>query len=65
MTAITLCSGVTVTKELNGTTRAVLDNLRQVFIWAFSLIVGWESFNWMTVKEKRRNYDFLREAGGW
>lgn len=41
-------AGVTVTKELNGTTRAVLDNLRQVFIWAFSLIVGWESFNWMT-----------------
>jgi len=41
-------AGVTVTKELNGTTRAVLDNIRQIFIWAFSLIVGWQSFNWMT-----------------
>jgi len=41
-------AGVTVTKELNGTTRAVLDNIRQIFIWAFSLIVGWQTFNWMT-----------------
>jgi len=41
-------AGVTVTKELNGTTRAVLDNIRQIFIWAFSLIVKWQTFNWMT-----------------
>jgi len=41
-------AGVSVTKLLSGTTRAVLDNIRQIFIWAFSLIVGWQSFNWMT-----------------
>jgi len=41
-------AGVTVTKELSSTTRAVLDNIRQIFIWAFSLIVGWQTFNWMT-----------------
>lgn len=41
-------AGVSVTKALNGTTRAVLDNIRQIFIWAFSLIVGWQTFNFMT-----------------
>jgi len=41
-------AGVSVTKTLNGTTRAVLDNIRQIFIWAFSLIVGWQEFNFMT-----------------
>jgi len=41
-------AGVTVTKELDATTRSVLDNIRQVFIWAFSLAVGWQKFNFLT-----------------
>lgn len=41
-------AGITVTKELTSTTRAVLDNIRQIFIWVFSLIWGWQDFNPLT-----------------
>lgn len=41
-------AGITVTKELTSTTRAVLDNIRQIFIWVFSLSFGWQSFNPLT-----------------
>ena len=37
-------SGLTVTKTMNATTRMVLDSVRTIFIWAFSLIVGWQKF---------------------
>jgi hypothetical protein len=42
---------VTVTKSLTSTTRAVLDNIRQIIIWGFSLIPGieWQEFNPLTV----------------
>jgi drug/metabolite transporter (DMT)-like permease len=40
-------SGVSVTKELNATTRMVLDSLRTFAIWAYSLIVGWQAFQWL------------------
>ena len=40
-------SGVSVTKEMNATTRMVLDSLRTMVIWAVSLIVRWENFEWL------------------
>jgi hypothetical protein len=51
-TETVLVAGVTVTKTLTSTTRAVLDNVRQIIIWAFSLIPGieWQEFNPLTVR---------------
>ena len=37
-------SGLTVTKTMSATTRMVLDSVRTIFIWAFSLAVGWQNF---------------------
>lgn len=37
-------AGISVTKELNATTRMVLDSVRVLVIWAVSLAVGWQSF---------------------
>lgn len=37
-------SGLTITEKMSATTRMVLDSVRTVFIWAFSLIVGWQNF---------------------
>lgn len=37
-------SGLTVTKTMNATTRMVLDSVRTIFIWAFSLAVMWQRF---------------------
>lgn len=37
-------SGLTVTKTMSATTRMVLDSVRTIFIWAFSLAVMWQSF---------------------
>ena len=37
-------SGLTVTKTMSATTRMVLDSVRTIFIWAFSLIVQWQQF---------------------
>ncbi len=37
-------SGLTVTKTMSATTRMVLDSVRTIFIWVFSLIVGWQPF---------------------
>jgi hypothetical protein len=38
--------GMSITKEMSATTRAVLDSTRTVFIWAFSLIVKWDKFHY-------------------
>ncbi|XP_071945638.1 solute carrier family 35 member F6-like isoform X1 [Antedon mediterranea] len=38
-------SGISVTKEMSATTRMVLDSLRTIVIWCFSLAVGWEDFS--------------------
>ncbi|XP_033097769.1 solute carrier family 35 member F6-like [Anneissia japonica] len=38
-------SGISVTKEMSATTRMVLDSLRTLVIWCFSLAVGWEKFS--------------------
>jgi len=40
-------AGITVTKELSATTRMVLDSVRTLVIWAFSLAVGWQSFQYL------------------
>ena len=37
-------TGLTVTKYLNATTRMVLDSVRTLFIWLFSLAVVWQAF---------------------
>lgn len=39
--------GVAITKYMNASTRMVIDSLRTMVIWAFSLGVGWESFCWV------------------
>lgn len=37
-------SGLTITEKMSATTRMVLDSVRTIFIWVFSLIVGWQAF---------------------
>ncbi len=37
-------SGLTVTQKMSATTRMVLDSVRTIFIWVFSLSVGWQKF---------------------
>jgi len=38
--------GVAITKHLSAATRMVLDSMRTLVIWAFSMGVGWEAFCW-------------------
>ncbi|CAL4123011.1 unnamed protein product [Meganyctiphanes norvegica] len=40
-------AGVSVTKELSATTRMVLDSVRTLFIWIFSLAIGWQQFQYL------------------
>jgi len=42
-------AGISVTKEMSATTRMVLDSVRTVFIWAFSLAVGWQVFHYLQI----------------
>jgi len=42
-------TGVTITAKLSATTRMVLDSVRTLIIWIFSLIVGWQSFYWLQI----------------
>lgn len=37
-------AGVSVTKELSATTRMVLDSVRTLVVWVYSLAVGWQPF---------------------
>lgn len=37
-------AGLTVTSTMNATTRMVLDSVRTIFIWVFSLAIGWQNF---------------------
>jgi len=37
-------AGISVTKELSATTRMVLDSIRTLTIWMFSIAVGWQQF---------------------
>ncbi|BES87541.1 Nucleotide-sugar transporter [Nesidiocoris tenuis] len=38
-------AGISVTKELSATTRMILDSVRTLVIWGFSLIVKWQGFH--------------------
>ncbi|KAF2367483.1 Chloroquine-resistance transporter-like [Trinorchestia longiramus] len=40
-------AGVSVTKELSATTRMVLDSVRTLVVWLFSLAVGWQPFQYL------------------
>ena len=42
-------AGMTVTKELSATTRMVLDSVRTLVIWLFSIIIGWQKFQYLQV----------------
>lgn len=42
-------AGITVTKEINATTRMVLDSLRTLIIWAVSLGLDWQKFQYLQV----------------
>lgn len=42
-------TGITVTKQLSGSSRATIDASRTAMVWAFSLIVGWENFRLLQV----------------
>lgn len=37
-------AGISVTKEISATSRMVLDSVRTVVIWIFSLAIGWQVF---------------------
>lgn len=39
-------AGISVTKEMSATTRMVLDSVRTLVIWMFSLGVKWQDFHW-------------------
>mmetsp|Transcript_3348 Transcript_3348/g.4853 ORF Transcript_3348/g.4853 Transcript_3348/m.4853 type:complete len:409 (+) Transcript_3348:1-1227(+) len=39
--------GVTVTRRISATTRMVLDSVRTLVIWVFSLMIGWQKFQFM------------------
>ncbi|XP_055335204.1 solute carrier family 35 member F6-like [Paramacrobiotus metropolitanus] len=42
-------AGISVTKEINATTRMVLDSLRTLIIWAVSLGLKWQDFQYLQV----------------
>jgi hypothetical protein len=42
-------AGISVTKEISATTRMVLDSVRTIVIWMFSIIVGWQQFHVLQV----------------
>ena len=42
-------SGISVTKEMSATTRMVLDSVRTITIWAYGMLVGWETFSYLQV----------------
>lgn len=37
-------AGISVTKEISATSRMVLDSVRTIVIWIFSLVIGWQAF---------------------
>ena len=42
-------AGISVTKELSATTRMILDSIRTIVIWSFSLVLGWQTFDFRQV----------------
>lgn len=42
-------AGVSITKEMNATSRMVFDSLRVMFVWLLLLAFGWQSFHYLQV----------------
>lgn len=42
-------AGISVTKEISATTRMVLDSVRTLVIWVFSMAIGWQVFQPLTL----------------
>lgn len=42
-------AGISVTKEISATTRMVLDSVRTMVIWVFSMAIGWQHFQPLTL----------------
>ena len=58
-------SGIMVTKQLSGSSRATIDACRTAMVWAFSLLIGWEHFHLLQVAHclKRAFVNLLVSAG--
>eukprot|EP00798_Chlamydomonas_sp_ICE-L_P026424 gene26424-17524_t len=41
--------GLKVTRALSGASRATIDACRTLFVWMFSLYIGWEAFHWLQI----------------
>lgn len=42
-------TGITITKEMSATTRMVIDTVRTLAVWVFSLAFGWQIFHFLQV----------------
>ncbi|CAL7950951.1 unnamed protein product [Xylocopa violacea] len=40
-------AGISVTKEMGATTRMILDSIRTIVIWVFTLAFGWQAFHYL------------------
>ncbi|XP_017759386.1 PREDICTED: solute carrier family 35 member F6 [Eufriesea mexicana] len=40
-------AGISVTKEMNATSRMILDSIRTIIIWAVSLVFSWQEFHYL------------------
>ncbi|XP_076765028.1 transport and golgi organization 9 [Xylocopa sonorina] len=40
-------AGISVTKEMGATTRMILDSIRTIVIWVFTLAFGWQDFHYL------------------
>lgn len=43
-------SGISLTKEINATTRMVLDSIRILIVWRVSIALGWQEFHYFQVR---------------
>ena len=55
-------SGISIMKELNATTRMVLDSCRTIVIWVVSLSVAWQGFTYQSFL--LQSFGFILLIGG-
>ena len=48
------------TKNLSGAARATIDACRTLFVWAFSLGIGWERFHALEVSSRAGQSSFMQ-----
>lgn len=53
------------TKNLSGAARATIDACRTLFVWAFSLGIGWERFHALEVSSRAEQSSFMQGMVGW